>query len=95
MDLSQKKLEIIEDLSSVCMSPKEIAIILDVDTANFLNEVIDDTSEAYRAMQKGFLKTKLKYQRDIFSAEIEPDIMHEQKKMIDNFNSQLIRDINS
>jgi len=95
MDLSPKKLEIIEDLSSVCMSPKEIAIILDVDTANFLNEVIDDTSEAYRAMQKGFLKTKLKYQRDIFSAEIEPDIMHEQKKMIDNFNSQLIRDINS
>jgi hypothetical protein len=46
-------------------------------------------------MQKGFLKTKLKYQRDIFSAEIEPDIMYEQKKMIDNFNSQLIRDINS
>ena len=95
MDLSPKKLEIIEDLSSVCMSPKEIAIILDVDTANFLNEVIDETSEAYRAMQKGFLKTKLKYQRDIFSAEIEPDIMCEQKKMIDNFNSQLIRDINS
>ncbi|GAB3550598.1 hypothetical protein [Spirosoma fluminis] len=67
MNLTKDQLTQIENLASYFFSPDETAIIIDVDTADFEEELLDETSDAYRAYQRGKLKSKLELRKSILT----------------------------
>ena len=54
-------------MASLLFLPEEIAIILEVDVADFDDALQDETSPAYRAYQKGKLSTKMALRKTIIT----------------------------
>lgn len=67
MNLTKEHLAEIENLASFFFSPAEIAIVIDVDVVDLEEELLDDTSDAYRAYQRGKLKSKLELRKSILT----------------------------
>ena len=53
MNLESTKLEMIEQLAGLFYTPREIAIILEVDPEDLDNEIASENGEIYTAYMKG------------------------------------------
>jgi len=95
MDFTNNELKTIEEMGKLCISPREIAINLKVNINNFVEEIADENSEAHKSLYKGFLAIKIQLRRNIFTQDIDVDFMKEQKALVDNFEAQIIKDLNS
>ena len=67
MNLTIAQLAEVENLASYFFSPEEIAIVIDVPAADLEDELLDDTSDAYKAYQRGKLKSKLELRKSIMT----------------------------
>ena len=67
MKLTSDQLAEVENLASFFFSPDEIAIVVDLDMADLEDELLDDTSEVYRAYKRGLLKSKLELRKSILT----------------------------
>lgn len=67
MKLTKEQLSEVENLASYFFTPDEIAIVVGVDVDDLEDELFDETSEAYRAYQKGKLKSKLELRKSILT----------------------------
>lgn len=67
MKLTKDQLDEVENLSSYFFSCDEIAIVLDLEPADLEDELLDDSSDVYRAYQRGKLKSKLELRKSILT----------------------------
>lgn len=67
MTLNAEHLTEIENLASYFFSPEEIAIVLDLDIDDLTDELTDDETSAYKAYQRGKLKSKLELRKSILT----------------------------
>jgi hypothetical protein len=67
MKLNDEQLSEIESMASYFFSGEEIAIVLDVDVDDLTDALSDDETDAYRAYQKGRLKSKLELRKSILT----------------------------
>lgn len=67
MFLTVEQLEQTEQLASLLMSPDEITIILAVDKDEFLDELLYESTDAYKAHQRGKLRTKAELHKTILT----------------------------
>ena len=58
MNLTDQQLEEIKELASLLLEPEEIAVLLDIDTSSFLNEIESRRGEVYQAYFRGKTETK-------------------------------------
>jgi len=61
MKLTNEQLDALEQMGGAFLSTDECAIALELDRAEFNNEVTDPTSEAYKRYWKGVLTEKVKH----------------------------------
>lgn len=67
MTLTTDQLAELESMASFFFNYEEIAIVLDVDTADLEDELLDETSPIYRAYQRGKLKSKMELRKSILT----------------------------
>ena len=67
MFLTVEQLEQTEQLASLLLAPGEIAIVLAVDTDEFLDELLYESSDTYKAYQRGKLRTKAELHKTILT----------------------------
>ena len=91
MNFSQKEIEEIENLAGLCIGPKDIAIILERDIQDFIEELEDEDSQVYKLMYKGYLKKLVKYRELIFKGDFDKDQLYEQKLLLNNFKATIIK----
>ena len=67
MKLTNELLAELESLASFFFSPDEVAIVLGIDPADLEDELLDESSDVYKAYQKGMLKSKLELRKSILT----------------------------
>lgn len=58
MNLTDKQIEEIQELAALLLEPEEIAVLIDIDTNKFLNEIEQQKGPVYKAYFKGKTETK-------------------------------------
>jgi len=71
MNLESTKLEMIEQLAGLFYTPREIAIILEVDPEELDNEVISESGEIYTAYMKGYYKSDVELRKSITESALQ------------------------
>lgn len=67
MKLSKDQLSELENLAACFFTPGEIAIVLDVPLTGLEDELLDEDSPAYKAYQRGKLRSKLELHKTILT----------------------------
>lgn len=66
MDLTDEELQQVEEFAGLCFSPEQIAIILERDEDNFLEEFKKKKSDLRKAYNKGSLMHEAQVRKSIF-----------------------------
>lgn len=67
MKLTTDELAEVENMASYFFNPEEIAIVLGKPPGDLEDELLDETTDAYRAYQRGKLKSKLELRKSILT----------------------------
>lgn len=67
LTLTTDQLAEVEELSAYFLSPEEIAIVLEVDSVDFEDALLDETGLIFRAYRKGYLKSKVELRKSIIA----------------------------
>ena len=65
MNLTQQELETIEKLAGLFYTPKQIAIILEIDPEMFEAHIRSETGNTYRAYYKGYYEADIELRKSI------------------------------
>lgn len=93
MNLESTKLEMIEQLAGLFYTPREIAIILEVDPEDLDNEIASENGEIYTAYMKGYYKSDVELRKSITESALQgssPAAGHA-KRYSKNFKDQIMR----
>jgi len=71
MILTDKQLELIEQYAGSFLIPREIAVLIDVDAEEFLMEVINKKTEAFRSYHRGRLMKKVAVRDKVITMAIK------------------------
>ena len=69
MNLTQQELETIEKLAGLFYTPKQIAIILEIDPEMFEAHIRSETGNTYRAYYKGLYEADIDLRNSITQSE--------------------------
>ena len=88
MKFSVEMLNQVEQLAYLFTLPKDIAIILEIDSYDFITQLQDEDSPIYKAFHKGYLMREIEIKKTIMHLE---DAYQKEfaEKQIRNFKAQL------
>lgn len=64
--MKKEILDEIEKFASLAFAPEQVAVIVEIDEKKFLNEMLDNESEIFKAYNKGILLTEAKLREVVF-----------------------------
>lgn len=71
MNLDNVQLEMTEELAGLFYTPKEIAIILEVDPEEFENMINSESGNVYKAYMRGYYKNDIELRKSITESALQ------------------------
>lgn len=70
MNLSETELEVVTDLAGLFYSPREVAIVLEINVEDFVTAVDAGCGSIYRAYMKGYFKGDIELRRSVMESAL-------------------------
>lgn len=88
MQLDKEKLKEVEEWAGLLFSPKEIAIVLEIDVVKFCAEFENEGGELYKAVMRGKLRTEGEIRKSILSLAKDGSASAQEQamKLIEKYN---------
>lgn len=71
MNLSDAQLEMVEDLAGLFYTPKEIAIILEVDPEAFCTQIAAESGNTFKAYSTGYYRADIELRKSITESALQ------------------------
>lgn len=86
--MTKEQLKEIEKWAELLFSPKEIATVMELDEVDFLREYNDESSEIYKCVQRGKLKTEAEVRKSILQLAKDGSASAQEQamKIIEKYN---------